>query len=255
MKALLELRDVSRRFGATLVFERISFVVESGRHLGLLGPSGCGKSTLLRLIAGLDAPTSGEILIDGRRVAEAGKLLVPPHERGIAMVFQDLALWPNLSALENVALGLASLRLPRAQLRDRAVGALRACGIEPFATRHPAALSLGQQQRVAFARAIAVRPALLLLDEPFSSLDLALKAQLFDELQRLVTEFKMTLLLVTHDPLETHSIAEDVAVLEDGRLVEFGPLHERVAAPRSRTLGAYIRTLGTMDGGRSAPGH
>jgi len=246
MSPLLEVRELSKSHGSTPVFSRVGFAILPGEHLALLGPSGCGKSTLLRLLAGLDAPAEGQIQIEDRLVSAPGKILVPPHERGIAMVFQDLALWPNLDAIHNVLLGMAQTPLSRSQRGAQALAALKLCGVEAFTHRKPAQLSAGQQQRVALARALAVRPKLLLLDEPFSGLDVILKAQLFAEIQSLAREQGVTLILVTHDPLEATALCAQAVVIESGVITDQGPLAALLAQPpASATLRAFVRQLAT----------
>jgi ABC-type sulfate/molybdate transport systems ATPase subunit len=224
MTPLIQVKELAMDFGDGPVFEGLTFAVLPGRHLALLGPSGCGKSTLLRLMTGLDAPTAGEIIVQGTPASSAGRILVEPYERQIGMVFQELALWPNLSALENVVLGMARTRHSRRERRAAAQAALNLCRLDGLDDRRPAALSTGQQQRVALARALALRPKLLLLDEPFTGLDLTLKAEIFAEIRRLADECALTLLLVTHDPLEAKALASEAIVLEDGRCREHGPL-------------------------------
>ena len=166
MSPLVQLHEVTQRFGPEPVFDPLSFELPAGQHAALLGPSGCGKTTLLRLIAGLDAPSAGSISLAGESVSTASAILRPPQQRDVALVFQDLALWPNLTAEQNVLLGLANRRLPRPEHLTRAHAALEASRVDAFARRKPATLSVGQQQRVA----LAVRPRLLLLDEPFTGL-------------------------------------------------------------------------------------
>lgn len=239
MTALLQVQNLGKSFDDQAVFESVTFEVRAGQHLALLGSSGCGKSTLLRLLAGLDTPQQGRIWMNGRMVSEPDRILVPPHERKLAMLFQDLALWPNLTALENVLLGLASVCEPKSALRERATAALDACRVAQFSTRLPGTLSIGQQQRVALARAVAVRPALLLLDEPFTGLDLALKGELIAEIAGLASTLGTTLVLVTHDPFEVKRLCTDAFVIEDGRCAESGELTTLLAAPRSRTLQAF----------------
>ena len=252
MTPLVRIENLGMRFGAEPVFRALSFSVEAGAHLAILGPSGCGKSTLLRLLAGLDAPSDGDIHIAERRVSAPGNILVPPHERTLAMVFQDLALWPNLTALGNVLLGMAQSPASRREKRQQALAALQACGLESLAERQPAQLSIGQQQRVALARALAVRPRLLLLDEPFSGLDITLKAQLFAEIQDLAREHAVTLLLVSHDPLEATVLCSRAVVIEAGAITEQGPLAALLAQPpASATLRAFVRQLAS---GRSPEG-
>jgi len=238
MTALLQAQNLGKSFRDHTVFRAVSFELHTGQHLALLGPSGCGKSTLLRMLAGLDAPTEGQLSLDGRLVSEPGRTLVPPHERKLALVFQDLALWPTLNALDNVLLGMARVPLTKTECRAQALEALRICKIETLAHRKPAALSVGQQQRVALARAMAVRPKLLLLDEPFSSLDLPLKQELIGELRDLADQFSITLLLVTHDPSEANALCSQALMLEDGRICERGTWAELMANPVSKTLRA-----------------
>lgn len=237
--AACELRAVSKSYGGAFALKRVSFAVLTGEHTALLGPSGSGKSTALRLLAGLEAPSAGEVLIGGEIVSGTGPEHVPPHRRGIAMVFQDLALWPGLTVLENVLLGLSGARLPRAERRERARWALALCAIEELADRRPETLSGGQQQRVALARALAPEPRLLLLDEPFSSLDLVVKARLIDEVRRLAEVRGLTVLLVSHDPLEAAPLCDRAVVLARGEVEESGRLAELLQAPRSELLRAF----------------
>jgi ABC-type Fe3+/spermidine/putrescine transport system ATPase subunit len=241
MTPLLRVENLSKCFGTTPVFQSVSFEVHPGQHLALLGPSGCGKSTALRLLAGLDTPTDGRIWLREQQISDTGRVVVPPHERQIGMVFQDLALWPTLTVLDNVSLGMAALRLPRAECRAQAIAALKVCKLDTLASRKPAALSIGQQQRVALARAMAIRPKLLLLDEPFSSLDLPLKQELMAELRQVAEQFGVTLLLVTHDPSEARGLCSHALVLEDGGICERGTWSELMASPVSKTLQAFAR--------------
>ncbi len=199
MNCLLEVSRLTHGYGSTTVLADFSLALGVSEHLALIGPSGCGKSTLLRLIAGLESPTRGTISMEGSVVTDGSRILVPPHQRGVAMVFQDLALWPNLTALANVELALASVSLTRHEKHERAEKALALCRIGELAQRKPRQLSGGQQQRVALARAMAVRPRLMLLDEPFTGLDDTLKAQLIHDVRALCALHDITLLAVTHD--------------------------------------------------------
>ena len=217
---LLNIQDLAKSHDGAPVFADVSFALAPDDRLAVLGASGSGKTTLLRLLAGLDAPTSGVI----ERVAGLR----------IGMVFQDLALWPNLSALDNVALALPDV--PRSQRHETARAALAACHVDEFASRKPGRLSIGQQQRVALARAIAARPQLLLLDEPFSSLDPLLREELMSEVRRLADEMQAALVLVTHAPLEALTLCRRALVLEDARVTEAGELESLLAAPQSRLL-------------------
>jgi ABC-type Fe3+/spermidine/putrescine transport system ATPase subunit len=231
-----EVRSLSKRYGTHQALCEVSLTVTAGENLALLGASGSGKSTLLRLLSGLEAPDTGMILLNDQPVSRPGRVLLAPHRRGIALVFQDLALWPNLSAYENVMLGLSGLALATAAARARTQEALRLCGIEELAERKPAALSGGQQQRVALARAVAVRPAFLLMDEPYAGLDLVLKSRLLAEVRAFAALQDITVLLVTHDPLEALALCHSAVVLDQGRVVEAGPLTDLLDAPRSELL-------------------
>ncbi len=245
-----ELQNVSKSYGGKPVLSHLSLTFEAGRHTAVVGPSGCGKSTLLRLVAGLDAPSSGRVLIDGEVVSEPEVVLRPPHRRHLAMVFQDLALWPNLSVLGNVSLGLAGKHLPRQEAKTRAEESLSICGIVDLAARKPGQLSGGQQQRVALARAMAARPTFLLLDEPFASLDLSTKDRLLTEIRSLAEAHPLTLIVVTHDPLEAITLCQHAVVLDDGMLIESGPWDELLSRPKSTLVRLFrdrVRDLAAQD--------
>jgi ABC-type Fe3+/spermidine/putrescine transport system ATPase subunit len=232
----VEFRAVSRDYDGQTALAQVSFAVAAGEHTALLGPSGSGKSTALRLLAGLETPSDGQVLLDGQVVSRPGQILLPPHQRGVALVFQDLALWPNLSVLDNVLLGLAGARLSRLEARQRAQEALALCHIDDLARRQPGQLSGGQQQRVALARAVAVQPRFLLLDEPFAGLDLVLKMHLLREIRTLAECRALTVVLVTHDPLEAATLCRQAVVLEAGRVIEVGGLEDVLRTPRSEGL-------------------
>ena len=235
----IELRAVTRTYEGKDVLKRVSVTFSRGEHTAIVGPSGGGKSTLLRIVAGLETPTAGEVLFDGEAVSVPGRTLRPPHQRGLSMVFQDLALWPNLSVLENVVLGLSGAMLPAREIEQRAARALALCSIDGLAFRKPGVLSGGEQQRVALARALAVRPSFLLLDEPFSGLDLVTKLNLVDEIRTMVTEQHVTLLVVTHDPVETRRLCRSAVLIDGGRVEEAGRLDRLLESPRS----PFLRTF------------
>jgi ABC-type Fe3+/spermidine/putrescine transport system ATPase subunit len=231
--------SVSKVYDGHSALSEVSFTITAGEHTAILGPSGCGKSTALRLLAGLEAPSQGQVLLDGKPISGPNRVLTPPFLRGIAMVFQDLALWPNLTALGNVLLGLSGAKLPRREARARAEEAISLCGIASLAHRRPGQLSGGQQQRVALARALAARPRLLVLDEPFSSVDIPTKARLLGEIRSLVAQQNLTIVLVSHDPLEAAAICHTAVILEDGRVQEFGSLAELIRDPHSQMLKTF----------------
>jgi ABC-type Fe3+/spermidine/putrescine transport system ATPase subunit len=243
MNALLEIVGVGKAYKRRSVFERVDLSLEEGQKLLLTGPSGCGKTTLLRLITGLEAPDDGEICIGGQIASSRGKILFAPHRRGAAMVFQDLGLWPNLNAVQNVLLGLSGAKLQKAERLERAREALRCCEIEQSSGKRPSQLSGGELQRVALARALAVRPQLLLLDEPFGGLDLTLKNSLLRHIHELSERLNITVIMASHNPSDARLLSADVAVLEDGLLCERGTLEQLTRAPRSRTMKAWRETM------------
>ncbi len=221
--ALVHLEHVTKRFGADRppATDGLSFTVESGRILALLGPSGCGKTTTLRLIAGFETPDQGRIAIAGRTVADADRgIHVAPEARGVGVVFQDYALFPHLTIGQNVGFGLE--RTSRSERRARVAQVLDLVGLTDFAERYPHELSGGQQQRVAVARALAPAPTLILLDEPFSNLDADLRAQMRDEVEKILRATGTTAIFVTHDQEEAFTIADQVGVLDQGRLEQVG---------------------------------
>jgi iron(III) transport system ATP-binding protein len=197
----------------------VSLDVATGEAVVILGPSGCGKTTLLRLIAGLEIPDSGVIWIGGARAAAAGRSIMPAHDRGIGFVFQDLALWPHLTVQRNLNFVLESVKVPRADRAARALEILKLVRIEQLSSRYPHQLSGGEQQRVALARALVGQPRVLLLDEPFSSLDPELRDALRSELARLQRTLHVTTVYVTHDPGDAAILADRVIEMRAGRIV------------------------------------
>lgn len=237
------LAAVSKSFGDHKVLNDICLSLAAETNTALLGSSGCGKSTLLRLLAGLEAPSAGQVLLNEKVISDSGRILVPPHARGIAMVFQDLALWPNLKVVGNVLLGLSGSNLSRQAARERAEEALSLCGIKDLANRKPGTLSGGQQQRAALARALAARPRFLFLDEPFAGLDLVTKIRLLSEISSLASQHHFSVLLVCHDPLEAATLCQAAVVLEQGAIREAGVLDELLRSPQSELLRVFREHL------------
>jgi iron(III) transport system ATP-binding protein len=217
--ARLTFEAVERRYNSTLALAGFSLDIAPAEVVCLLGPSGCGKTTLLRVAAGIERPTSGRVLINDQEVAGAARF-VPPERRNVGLMFQDFALFPHLSILANVAFGLKSL--PREDARREALAALARVGLERYAEEYPHILSGGEQQRVALARAIVPRPAVMLMDEPFSGLDVQLRERLQEETLGLLRETRSTCLIVTHAPAEAIRLGDRIAVMRAGKLVQAG---------------------------------
>jgi ABC-type Fe3+/spermidine/putrescine transport system ATPase subunit len=209
----LRLERVTKRFGEVLAVDGLTLEVHEGELLSLLGPSGCGKTTTLRMIAGFETPSEGRIDVGGREVTR-----LPPQQRGMGMVFQNYALFPHLSVWENVAFGLESQRVPRAEIGPRVEAVLRRVDLEGYGARRVQQLSGGQQQRVALARALAPEPPVLLLDEPLSNLDATLRERTRVELRTLLKQVGITAIFVTHDQDEAFALSDRIAVLDRGRL-------------------------------------
>jgi iron(III) transport system ATP-binding protein len=217
--ASLSFRNVAKHYGSHVALADISLDIAAGEVVCLLGPSGCGKTTLLRLASGIDRPTSGEVLLNDRVVA-GPDTFVAPEKRNVGLMFQDFALFPHLTILQNVAFGLSALDKDTAQREARA--ALARVGLDRYADEHPHILSGGQQQRVALARALAPRPSVILMDEPFSGLDVQLRDTIRTETLGLLRETRSTCLIVTHDPDEALQLADRIAVMRSGRIVQAG---------------------------------
>lgn len=231
----IRIEDVSKRYGATVALDRVSLTIEDRELFFLLGPSGCGKTTLLRSLAGFVQPDSGQISI-GKEVVTH----LPPRSRDTAMVFQAYALWPHMTVAQNVAYGLKVRGVDKAEMSRRVEQALKLVRMEGFGDRRPNQLSGGQQQRVALARALVVQPRVLLLDEPLSNLDARLRDELREEVRRLHAETGLTMVYVTHDQKEALSLADRLAVLEKGRVVQVGPPLEVYNRPVNRFVAGFL---------------
>jgi spermidine/putrescine ABC transporter ATP-binding subunit len=240
---ILQLSEVSKRFGVHAAVDGVSLDVQPNKLFALLGPSGCGKTTLLRLLAGFERPSEGRILIDGQDVAG-----VPPNRRPVNMVFQSYAVFPHMTVGENVAYGLRVDGVPRAETRRRVADALAMVRLVGFEARRPEQLSGGQRQRVALARALIKRPKVLLLDEPLSALDRKLREEMQLELVRLQHEVGITFVIVTHDQQEALSMADRIAVMFDGRILEVAAPKELYEQPGCRRVADFIGTMNLLHG-------
>ncbi|MBD3609622.1 MAG: ABC transporter ATP-binding protein [Gammaproteobacteria bacterium] len=234
---LLELDHIDIAYGNTAVISDVSFQLEDGDIGCLLGPSGCGKTTLLRAIAGFEKISSGKILIQ-HGVVSSTHLHIAPERRRIGMVFQDFALFPHLSVADNIAFGIRTM--VKEQLNKRVEELLVLVGLEGYGKQYPHQLSGGQQQRVALARALAPRPSLLLLDEPFSSLDVELREQLVPEIRRILKKEKITAILVTHDQFEAFAMADNIGVINQGQLQQWDTAYHLYHQPASRFVADFI---------------
>ncbi|QFQ88465.1 ATP-binding cassette domain-containing protein [Paracoccus kondratievae] len=241
---MLEVEALCRRFGDTPAVQDVGFRVVRGQVTCLLGPSGCGKSTTLRMIAGIEQPDSGRIRIDGRPMCDTGTFL-PPERRPVGLMFQDFALFPHLDVAANVGFGLQG---PAADRRNRVGELLERVGLSGYATKYPHELSGGEQQRVALIRALAPRPCLMLMDEPFCSLDNRLRDGVRDAALDLLRETGTTVLMVTHDPEEAMLMGHRIAVMREGRLVQEGPPQDLYDRPADRGVAAFFSDLNTLAG-------
>ena len=242
MGPLLEIRDVTKRFGGVAAVDGVSLDIAAGEFFALLGPSGCGKTTLMRMVAGFEAPDAGRVLIGGRDMAG-----VPPHERPVNMMVQSYALFPHMSVAENIAFGLRRMGMPRADIEARVAEMLRLVQLDGFGPRDPAKLSGGQRQRVALARALARRPALLLLDEPLAALDRKLREETQFELIHVQRELGTSFMLVTHDQNEAMAMAARVGVMRAGKLEQTGTPREVYDAPVSRFVAQFVGEINLLE--------
>jgi len=234
----LEVRSISKRFGACQAVDDVSFTAAKGEFVCILGPSGCGKTTLLRMVAGLEAQDAGRVHIAGRDVSG-----LPTAKRGCGIVFQSYALFPNLCAWRNVAYGVRTRGLSRTAARTRAMEQLDMVGLADAATRYPSQLSGGQQQRVALARALATEPNLLLLDEPFSALDARVRVRLRHEVRTIQQRLGVTTVMVTHDQEEALTLSDRVVVMHEGHIVQSAAPREVYHAPGSPFVADFIGSM------------
>ncbi len=241
----LEFEHITKRFGQYAAVQDVSFALEPGEIACLLGPSGCGKTTLLRIAAGIEKPDAGRLMFDALEMA-GPNVFVPPEKRNIGLMFQDFALFPHLSILENVAFGLRNL--PKAEARKIAQHALERVGLAQYALNYPHHLSGGEQQRVALARAVVPRPQVMLMDEPFSGLDQRLRESVREETLALLRETRASCLLVTHDPMEAMELADRIFLMRKGRLVQSGSPEELYRRPIDAAAARFFSDVNEIAG-------
>jgi len=241
--ALLEIQNVTRRFGDFSAVDNVSIGIEAGEFFTLLGPSGCGKTTLLRMIAGFDVPDGGRVLLNGEDLA--GR---PPERRPMRMVFQSYALFPHMTAIQNVAFGMQLHKVGAAERRKRAGEMLDLVGLSAHMNKYATQMSGGQQQRVALARALAIEPKVLLLDEPLSALDAKLRQELRFELKQILQAAHCTTLIVTHDQEEAMSLADEIIVMDRGRILQQGNAAAIYHSPRTRAVAEFIGRTNWFEG-------
>jgi putative spermidine/putrescine transport system ATP-binding protein len=239
----LYLKGLTKRFGLVTAVDQVDLEIRRGEFLTLLGPSGSGKSTTLHLIAGFESPTEGEVYLEGRPISR-----VPPHRRGIGIVFQNYALFPHLNVFENIAFALRNRRRPEAEIRSRVAELLTLVKLEGLEKRLPAQLSGGQQQRVALARALSFHPYLLLLDEPIGALDKKLREHMLLEFRRIHRILGTTMVYVTHDQVEALVMSDRVAVMDHGRIVRLGTPRELYEDPRSPFVADFLGDANVLSG-------
>jgi ABC-type Fe3+/spermidine/putrescine transport system ATPase subunit len=235
----LSLDKIGKRYGDAVAVADFSLDIEEGEFISLLGPSGCGKTTMLRMIAGFVPPTSGTITLNGN-VISSPAAVVPPERRGMSMIFQSYAIWPNMTVEENVRFGLEIRKVPAAEATRRVAAILDVVHLGEHASRYPAELSGGQQQRVALARAVVVEPAVLLLDEPLSNLDANLREEMRFEIRRMHDAFRITTVYVTHDQSEAMLTSNRIVVMNHGNIEQIASPVQLYEAPRTRFVASFI---------------
>ncbi|HMN86985.1 MAG TPA: ABC transporter ATP-binding protein [Bauldia sp.] len=242
-KPFIEFRNVTKRFSDFVAVDDLSLAIYEREFFALLGPSGCGKTTLMRMVAGFEEPTSGDVLLDGQNLAG-----VPPYRRPTNMMFQSYALFPHMSVEQNIAFGLKQDRMPKGEIAERVEEMLNLVKLKPFARRKPHQLSGGQRQRVALARSLAKKPKVLLLDEPLGALDKKLREETQFELMDLQQRLGLTFLIVTHDQEEAMTVADRIAVMDRGRIVQVAAPAEIYEQPNSRYVADFIGDINLIEG-------
>ncbi len=248
-KPYIQYQGITKRFGDFVAVDRLDLTIYEREFFALLGPSGCGKTTLMRMLAGFEDPTEGRILLDGQDMAG-----IPPYRRPTNMMFQSYALFPHMDVVENIAFGLKQDKLPKGEIDARVQEMLKLVKLEPFAKRKPHQMSGGQRQRVALARSLAKRPKVLLLDEPLGALDKKLREETQFELTDLQYELGMTFIIVTHDQEEAMTLADRIAVMDKGRIVQVATPAEIYEEPNTRYVADFIGNINILEAGVTATG-
>lgn len=241
--SFLQLADITKNFGTTTAVEHINLSINKGEFLTLLGPSGCGKTTILRMIAGFEIPTTGTITLDGEDITHR-----QANKRPMGMIFQSYALFPHLTASQNVAFGMQIKKLPRVRIQQRCAELLDLVGLGEMGSRYPHQLSGGQQQRIALARALAVEPKMLLLDEPLSALDAKVRVSLRNEIRRIQQQFTMTAIYVTHDQEEALAISDRIAIMAKGKIEQLDQPEQIYSHPQSFFAATFVGNSNQFDG-------
>ncbi len=239
----VKFKNVSKKYDNKLIINSLNFQVNAGELFFLLGPSGCGKTTCLRLIAGFIKPDEGEIFFDEMCVNK-----IPPNKRNAVLVFQNYALWPHMNVYENLEFGLEVRKIPKRLRKEKIMEALKAVKMEAHYLKYPGTLSGGEQQRIALARALAVKPDILLLDEPLSNLDAHLRAQMREEIKNIHSKWNITTIFVTHDQKEALSVGEKIAILKDGKIHQIGTPEEIYNKPSNRFIAEFIGDKNYLNG-------
>src|SRR5690554_4931195 len=242
-KPYIQFENVSKIFGGQVAVDDLSLTIYEREFFVLLGPSGCGKTTLLRMLGGFEQPTSGRVFLEGQDLKG-----VPPYRRPANMMFQSYALFPHMSVEANIAFGLKQERMPKAEIEQRVAEMLKLVKLEPYAKRKPHQLSGGQRQRVALARSLAKRPKVLLLDEPLGALDKKLREETQFELMDLQQELGLTFIVVTHDQEEAMTMADRIAIMDKGQVLQVATPAEIYEAPASRFVADFVGTINIFEG-------
>ncbi|GAB3272759.1 ABC transporter ATP-binding protein [Sinomonas notoginsengisoli] len=244
----ISIQNLQLKYGSFTAIDNLNLDIEDGESLVLLGQSGCGKTSTMRCIAGLEEPTSGRIIIDDVVVFDSERgINLPPNKRNVGMVFQSYAVWPHMTVAQNVAYSLKRKRLSKAEIDERVIEALTLVGLEQFADRGASLLSGGQMQRVALARSLVMRPSVLMLDEPLSNLDARLRDRLRVELREIQLKLGLTTVYVTHDQHEAFALADRIALLQGGRIVQLGEPRDMYEAPASASIAHFLGVSNIME--------